>query len=174
MPIETITHNGNMYPAFQASGFAARFAFPFAVELCKGVGYDIGCNRDEWKLPNAFGIDKGFYLYGREWDATHLPQDQGNVFTVDYIFSSHCLEHIPDWVGVLNHWAMALRPGGVLFLYLPHPDQSYWRPWYNRKHVNVLHPDDVYQYLTQSSYWVKAMVSGRDLNHSFYAVAQRI
>ena len=51
--ISTIEYKGEVYPSFQASGFAARFAFPFAKEVCHGIGFDIGCAKREWALPGA-------------------------------------------------------------------------------------------------------------------------
>jgi trans-aconitate methyltransferase len=44
------------------------------------------------------------------------------------VFSSHCLEHITDWNAELDRWVQRLAPGGILFLYLPHPDCEIWHP----------------------------------------------
>lgn len=164
--INIIEFAGERYPKFQSEGFAAKFAFPFALEVCKGEGLDIGCNRNEWKLPNAIPVDPEI----NEYEALLLPQKAGGW---DYIFSSHCLEHVVEWVSVLNYWKQNLRSGGVLFLYLPHPDQMYWMPWNNRKHVNILHPQDIERYLNANGF-KNVFVSGRDLNHSFMAMAEKI
>lgn len=159
--IQTISHNNTKYPAFQSTGNASRFAIPYALEFCKGAGYDIGYNREEWKLPGAIGIDKG------EYNAFNLPEGE-----VDYIFSSHCLEHLPDWVAALDHWGARLRTGGVLFLYLPDYSQTYWRPWHNRKHLNILSPEYLKDYLTDRGY-TNIFSSGIDLNNSFFVVAEK-
>ena len=55
--METIEFDNEVYPKFQASGNASRFIIPFAREFCKGIGYDIGYCREEWKLEGAIGID---------------------------------------------------------------------------------------------------------------------
>jgi SAM-dependent methyltransferase len=165
MTIETIQHQGREYPRFQSEGFAAQFAWPFAQRLCRGRGLDIGCNRPEWALPGAIMIDPNIDV---NTDAYDLPND---VF--DYIFSSHCLEHLPDWVRALDHWGTRLRKGGVLFLYLPHYSQTYWRPWNNRKHVSVLDPQHLEDYLESRGYNKIFVTPGHDLNHSFYAVAEK-
>lgn len=162
--IETIEFKGTKYPAFQSSGFAARFIFPFALEVCKGKGYDIGCNREEWKLPGAIGVDP---MLGGILNAMNLPPEK-----VDYIFSSHCLEHLERWVDVLEYWHNKLKDGGVLFLYLPHPSQEYWKPWHNRKHVNVLSPEIIYEYLYDTG-WKNIFVGNCDLNNSFAAMAEK-
>ncbi|MFA6916995.1 MAG: methyltransferase domain-containing protein [Parachlamydiales bacterium] len=163
--IETIEFNGKLYPKFQASGNAARFVIPFALEVCKGQGLDIGYGKLEWKFPDAIGID-----FGGKHHAMNLPE-----FQWDYIFSSHCLEHIKEpYYKVLNYWARYLRPEGTLFLYLPHPDQEYWWPINDTKHLHVLWPEEILKYLHESQYWTKIFVSERDLNHSFVAMAQKL
>lgn len=162
--IQTIEHNNVHYPAFQSEGFAAKFAIPFAQQVCKGYGYDVGCNRTEWALPGAEPIDPQICS---EFHALNLPP-----LTVDYIFSSHMLEHVPNWVDVLDYWQTKIRRGGTLFLYLPDYSQSYWRVWSNRKHIHTFNPEMIRQYLKDRG-WNKIFVSGVDLNNSFMAMAER-
>jgi SAM-dependent methyltransferase len=191
MSIKTISHNANDYPSFQAEGFAAQFAFPFAFQVCKGVGFDIGCNRLTWSLhPDegravvvidpALKYDNGYctdkevakrsgIITGGPYHAMQLPD-----LEPDFIFSSHCLEHIPDWVTTLGYWHSKLRPGGVLFLYLPDFSQSYWRPWANRKHIHCFTPKVFKKYIAdQPAMWTKGFVSGVDLNNSFIVIAEK-
>ena len=159
-----IEFKGKQYFDFQAEGNAAQWILPFATRLCQGVGYDVGCSKIEWSLPGSIPIDLEF---DDPWHATNLPPQK-----VDYIFSSHCLEHIPDWVNVLIYWKGCLKPGGVIFLYLPHYDQEYWRPWWNRKHVNVMKAEEIESCLTDLGF-VNVVTTGRDLNHSFCVYAER-
>lgn len=160
--MEVVEHDGKIYPKFQTNGNAARFAMPFAKEVLSGKGLDIGCNRAEWAYPGAKMIDLEI---DDEWHAFNLPDEE-----YDYIFSSHCLEHIPDWVGALNYWSEHLKSGGVMFLYLPHYSQTYWRPWSNRKHVNILTPEFINDYFEDRGYH-NILVSGADLYNAFYGVA---
>ena len=162
--IKTLSHEGNIYPALQSNGNAARFIMPFAKELLEGGGYDIGCSNKDWAFPGAVPIDLAF---GDKWDAMNLPDGE-----VDYIFSSHCLEHIPDWVGALDYWSTKLKSGGVLFLYLPHYSQTYWRPWNNRQHVNILTPQYLKDYLIARG-WNNIIVSDRDLYNAFAVVGEK-
>lgn len=171
--MKTIEFNGRHYPAFQAEGNAARWVMPFAREVlkdCKTV-FDVGCCRHEWAYPGAHAIDPAL----NQWDARHFPTEM----TPDAIFSSHCLEHVADWVGALDYWHSRLKTGGIVFLYLPHPDQEYWLPWNNRKHVNVLTPELLHGYLSSRfssgiPKWRDVFVTeGHDLNHSFTAVATK-
>ncbi len=43
---------------------------------------------------------------------------------LDFLLASHVLEHMPDTIGVLAEWARVLRPGGILFLIVPHRDRT--------------------------------------------------
>jgi SAM-dependent methyltransferase len=161
--IETIEFKNNKYPLFQTIGNAAQFVIPYAKHICKGEGYDIGCNREEWKLPNSVGIDLSF---NDGYHATNLPDK-----LVDYIFSSHCLEHLDNWVDVLDYWKSKLKKNGILFLYLPHYDQEYWRPWNNRKHKSIFLPRFIEDYM-KSNGFINIFVSDKDLNNSFIAIGQ--
>lgn len=162
--VETVNYNGVDYPKFQTNGFASRFCLPFAMEVCKGVGYDIGCMRKEWAFPGSTPIDLSF---NDVYDANNLPEGQ-----VDYIFSSHCLEHISDWVGTLDYWGSKLKKGGVIFLYLPDYSQEYWRPWNNRKHLNIFKPEFIKDYFKDREY-NKIFVSNVDLYNSFMVIVEK-
>ena len=91
---------------------------------------------------------------------------------VDYIFSSHCLEHINDWVATLNYWSTKIKEGGVIFLYLPDYSQEYWRPWNNRKHVNIFKPEYIKDYFIDKGF-KKIFVSGVDLYNSFAIMVEK-
>ena len=162
--MNVITYQGDLYPAFQTVGNAAQFAIPFAKHLCKGKGYDIGCMKEEWSFPGSIPIDIRF---DDPYDANNLPDEQ-----VDYIFSSHCLEHIDDWVSTMDYWYSKLKIGGTLFLYLPDYSQKYWRPWNNRKHKHCFTPEIIRDYMNHRRY-KNVFVSGIDLNSSFMVVGEK-
>ena len=164
MSIELIEYKGRSYPAFQRDAFMGQYALPFAKRFCTGIGYDIGCGKREWCFPGALPIDT---VTTEEYNAMNLPGE-----AVDYIFSSHCLEHLPNWVAALEHWTSRLVLGGVLFLYLPDFSQEYWRPWNNRKHLHCLNPDHVRALLEHLGY-VKILVSGVDFCNSFMIVGEK-
>lgn len=162
--INIITYKGKLYPKFQTEGHASKFAIPFAEEVCCGEGFDIGCMKKEWALPGAIPID---IIFNDGWSATKLPKSG-----VDYIFSSHCLEHLPDWVSVLDYWTTTLRVGGTLFLYLPDYSQEYWRPWNNRKHLNIFTPQIIEDYMIHNNY-TNIFKSGVDLNNAFMVIGEK-
>ena len=162
--IKIIDFNGVKYPEFQTMGNAAQYAIPFAKEVCVGIGYDIGCMKKEWALPGSIPIDLSF---NDGFHATNLPKKG-----VDYIFSSHCLEHINDWVDVMDYWYETLNKGGTLFLYLPDYSQEYWRPWNNKKHKNIFNKDIINDYMKHKSY-KNIFISGVDLLNSFMIIGEK-
>lgn len=162
--IETINYKGDVFPKFQSEGRASQFAIPFAKHVCNGDGYDIGCMKEEWSFPGSTPIDLSF---DNGYHATNLPKKN-----VDYIFSSHCLEHIDNWVDTMDYWYDTLKSGGTLFLYLPDYSQTYWRPWNNKKHKNIFSPDIIKDYLIDKEY-KNIFVSGVDLNNAFMVMAEK-
>jgi predicted SAM-dependent methyltransferase len=91
---------------------------------------------------------------------------------LDYVFSSHCLEHLYDWVTVLDYWTFKLKSGGTLFLYLPDYSQEYWRPWNNRKHLNIFTPEIIFDYMKDNGY-KNIFKSGVDLNNAFMVMGEK-
>jgi predicted SAM-dependent methyltransferase len=162
--IETIEYKNKIYPLFQTKGNASQYAIPFAKQVCIGEGYDIGCMKKEWSFPGSIAIDTSF---NDGYHATNLPKKD-----VDYIFSSHCLEHITDWVDVMDYWYDHLKIGGTLFLYLPDYSQVYWRPWNNTKHKNIFTPEIIKDYMLHKSY-KNVFFSGVDLFNSFMIFGEK-
>jgi hypothetical protein len=82
------------------------------------------------------------------------------------------LEHLDNWVDALEYWTSVLKVGGVLFLYLPHYSQEYWRPWNNRKHLHIFTPEIIKDYMLSRGY-INIFGSGPDLNNSFMVVGEK-
>jgi len=162
--MELIRFKNKTYPKFQSQGNAAKFAIPYAQMVCKDVGVDIGCNRKEWSFPNSIPIDLQF---NDGYSALNLPE-----IKINYIFSSHCLEHIPNWVEVMDYWYEKLENEGILFLYLPHYSQEYWKPWNNRKHLHIFTPEIINDYMKDKGY-KNIFRSEKDLNDSFMIFGEK-
>lgn len=161
--MKLIEFNGNKYPYFQCEGNAAQFIIPFAKQFCKGRGVDVGCNRSDWCFEGALPIDPLVNGY----DALNIPFNN-----LDFIFSSHCLEHVDNWVDVLEYWTKKIVVGGVIFLYLPDYSQEYWRPYNNKKHKHIFNAEILKDYF-KSKGFVNIFASGVDLNNSFSVVAEK-
>ena len=150
-------YQNSIYPFYLKTGNACQFFAPFARQFCRGVGLDIGGG--DWPFDGAICVDmKG------GGDAMALPDGE-----YDYIVSSHCLEHLINPVAALEHWKTRLKPGAPLLLYLPHPDQKYWRPQFNRKHLHMWWPKDMAQLVSDLGF-VDVIHSERDLYWAFAVV----
>lgn len=157
-------YRGERYPEYLKHGNAMQFIAPTALQFCKGRGVDVGAGK--WPLPGAVVVERG---PGYEHSSVvNLPEAFGDG-RWDYIFSSHCLEHLENPVAALEHWKTRLRRGGVVFLYLPHPDMAYWRPQNCRKHLHLFWPKDVAKMLTDLGF-VDVIHGERDLAWSFAVV----
>lgn len=170
MSLDLIDFNGKKYPALQARGFASQYSFALAKDFImdRNVVYDIGFSNPLWQYPGSIGIDIN---KGDGFDAMNLPP-----LKADAIYSSHCLEHLPNYVSALNYWNERLQYKGILFLYLPNCEyQEYWRPTSNKKHVHYMTPHLMQKYFEDTpNLWKSFIVTeGYDLNGSFYAVAEK-
>ena len=89
-----------------------------ALQYCKGKGVDIGCEGHKLS-PETIGVD---IVKHPGVDVISTPEKMWDHFEfdeLDYVFSSHCLEHIGAWESAINIWVSLLKKGGILFLYLP-------------------------------------------------------
>jgi SAM-dependent methyltransferase len=150
-------YRGALYPDFIRRGNAMQFVAPLALQFCRGRGVDIGCG--DWPLPDAVPVE-----LRKGGDAYKLPAGPW-----DYAFSSHCLEHLTDPIRALEHWRDSLRPGGALFLYLPHPDMAYWQPQFNRRHLHTWAPAQMAEILRDLDF-ADVIHSERDLAWGFSVV----
>lgn len=96
--------------------------------VLRGQGIDIGCGPDP-VMPDARPFDVG------DGDANHISRHVHEQF--DYVYSSHCLEHMHEPRQVLREWWGLVRPGGYLFVAVPDEDlyeQGFWPPRFNTDH----------------------------------------
>ena len=161
--MNVFTYKNQLYPDYIRRGNACAYVLPFARQFCQGHGLDVGGTK-EWSLPGARIVN---ILQPDGHHAENIPPGPHN-----FIFSSHTLEHVSNYVSVLNHWLEHLKQGGVLFLYLPHPDMEYWLPQNNRKHLHSFDPKDLAKTVLDLGF-TKVFHSERDLYWSFSIVAQK-
>lgn len=79
----------------------------------RGRGIDIGCGSDLLIAPAAT-VDP--------WDQPQGPADLllGVAdATYDFVYSSHCLEHLDSVETALENWSRVLKSGGYLYLVVP-------------------------------------------------------
>jgi SAM-dependent methyltransferase len=93
-----------------------------------GVGIDIGCGDDPVTI-SCLGWDLA------QGDAAELPGIGRHEF--DWVYSSHCLEHLMNPWRVIHRWWEVLRPGGHLLVVVPDEDlyeQGFWPSRFNGDH----------------------------------------
>lgn len=93
-----------------------------------GKGIDIGCG-DDPITPDCRHWDRA------QGDASLLAGIPSASF--DWVYSSHCLEDLPDPGRALARWWEVLRPGGALLVVVPDEDlyeQGQWPSRFNAGH----------------------------------------
>lgn len=81
-----------------------------------GVGIDVGYRgyrEDVMPIANSIGVDTDYPGY----DGKTLPFESE---TLDFVHSSHCLEHIEDYKAALQEWHRVLKVGGYMIITIPH------------------------------------------------------
>jgi len=94
----------------------------------QGEGIDIGCGADP-VFPHVMPFDLA------QGDANEIVAHVHRQF--DFVYASHCLEHMRDPRAAIAQWWQLVRPGGVLFVIVPDEDlyeQGYWPSRFNRDH----------------------------------------
>lgn len=96
-----------------------------------GRGIDVGAGSDVLKAPDA---------QVRAWD---LPDGDAQVLAtvadgqLDFLYSSHCLEHMRCVPTALTNWTRVVRPGGHLYVVVPDYElyeKMKWPSLFNNDH----------------------------------------
>jgi len=141
------------------------------IKYCEGRGLDIGAKHDKIK-PDSIGIDRNKEVgVDVVCDALDL-LFKSDVF--DYVYSSHCLEHIVDTKAALKEWRRVLKQGGKLILYLPHKDLY---KGVNLDHKHDFVPEDITTMLTDIGFKILENYvddNAEEDKYSFTVVAEKI
>lgn len=96
-----------------------------AVPYTRGRGLDIGCGAYK-AFPHFIGVDNMHHAQEFGWDyEPNLAVDSADNLDIiagesmDFVFSSHLLEHMEDIRATLQEWWRVIKVGGYLVLYLP-------------------------------------------------------
>ena len=155
------------YPDYLNEGNAMSFVLERAKKWCVGRGLDIGASR--WPFPGAVPVQN-------DPDQNAHKLDKFPDGSQDFVFSSHCLEHLDDWQGALRLWVRKIRPGGRLFLYLPHRSMRLWRPgsvWVGSEHRWSPSYQMINPFLEKLGMKVLDLDKGWDAYWSFFIVAEK-
>ena len=106
---------------------------------CKGKGVEIGAS-----AHNPFGLDtlnvdiaddgegraEQMRMCGRVVTVDVLAPGDDLPFadeSQDFVVSSHVLEHFPDPIAALLEWHRVTRPGGTIYMIVPHKERTFDR-----------------------------------------------
>jgi len=94
--------------------YEQRLQLGFFDRYLKGYGIDIGSGADCLRLPNhnpVVSFDKP------NGDAQYMVRYDEDTF--DFVYSSHCLEHLNNPIKALRSWHRICRPDGYLYVVVP-------------------------------------------------------
>ena len=92
------------------NGFFDKYMFGKTAVEVGGTGYSEGAQPI---LPGVINIDIDYPGY----DGLHMPFEDESQ---DYIYTSHCLEHIEDYKTALREWYRVTKTGGYMVIIVPH------------------------------------------------------
>ncbi len=102
-----------------------------------GKGIDIGSGDDlvtrEGLWPDVVSCEA---FDAADGDAACITEHR-SPSSYDFVYSSHCLEHLPDPGKALRQWGDLVKPGGYLAVVVPDEDlyeQSHWPSRHNAGH----------------------------------------
>jgi ADP-heptose:LPS heptosyltransferase len=152
------------------------------VPYTRGRGLDLGCGPHK-AFPHFIGVDD--YTDKRLFGIDVKPDVPADVrkldifgsASMDFVFSSHCLEHLVDYKGALREWWRVIKPGGHLCLYLPHADHY---PRIGAEGANIDHkhdfmPDDIVSAMRGLGGWdmLRNEVRTERSEYSFFQVFRK-
>lgn len=133
-----------------------------------GHGIDIGGQ------PDPLGQYAGIFarmLSARTWDLADgdaqylacVPDE-----SLDFVHSSHCLEHVVDVNEALRNWLRVLKPGGYLIVTVPDEDMYEQGLWPSR-----FNPDHKWTFtMAKAASWSPRSINVVDLVKAFAPVAE--
>lgn len=101
----------------------------------KGVGIDIGCGDDPLVPEAGSQVTQWDILDG---DAQVMAGVDAESF--DFVYSSHCLEHMREPLVAVQRWWELVAPGGYLIVVVPDEDlyeQCLWPSRFNTDHKST-------------------------------------
>lgn len=160
-------YRGRLYPGYLNNGNAISFIKEKALGYCSGKGIDVGA--DKWPFPGAIPIQNEVHQ-----NANKLDRFENE--SLDYVFSSHCLEHVDDWKDALQLWISKLKIGGIMFLYLPHKSNKLWKPggpWVGMGHKWSPTYQDIIKFISKNGMEIIEYNNWRDEYWSFFVAARK-
>lgn len=152
------------------------------VRYTRGQGLDLGCGPSKiW--PHAIGVDN--YTETALFGIQMKPDVVSNVTdlkvfgsaSMDWVFSSHVLEHVQEFKAALKEWWRVIKPSGFLILYLPHKEMypNVGTEGANPDHKHDFMPQDIVSAMKDVGGWdlVRNEDRSEDREYSFFQVYRK-
>lgn len=162
-----------------SQGYESAKIASIAVPYLRGRGLDIGCGTSKvW--PHALGLDNGHHFGKGAADVVIKDARDVGIFaddSLDFVFSSHLLEHIVDFRGALKSWWAKIKINGHLVLYLPHKNfyPNIGHDGANPDHKHDFLPDNIIEAMKDIGSWelLENEDRGGTNEYSFYQVYRK-
>jgi SAM-dependent methyltransferase len=141
----------------------------------RGQGIDVGAGSFKI-LPHAISVDNGCdnVMFGIPFkaDVSVKSADTMPIFgtqSLDWVYSSHLLEHLDDPEKALKEWWRVLKVKGLLILYLPHEDlyPKVGEPGANPDHKCNLNEQKVIDWMLNVGKWDLIRCEQRNENEEY-------
>lgn len=154
-----------------------------AAPFLRGRGLDLGAGVFK-VLPHVISVDNGHHeAFGHQIhaDVRVATAEKLDVFasaSMDFVFSSHLLEHIQDYKAALREWWRVVKQGGYMVLYLPHKMlyPNIGQKGANSDHKHDFMPDDIVKAMEENSAWdlVDLQERSEGYEYSMFLVFKKI
>jgi len=150
----------------------------------RGRGLDLGAGSFK-VLPHVISVDNGHHeMFGHhiQPDVKVQTAEKLDVFasrSMDFVFSSHLLEHIEDYKAALKEWWRVVKDGGYLILYLPHKEfyPNVGQPGANPDHKHDFLPVDIQDAMKEvATGWdlIRCQERNNDQEYSMLLIFKRV
>lgn len=140
----------------------------YATRWFVGIGLDVGGGIDSLALfTELFPRIAKVLIYEQDHGDAQL-LDNVDDASFDFLYSSHCLEHVRDPREALGNWIRVVRPGGHLVISVPDEDlyeQGIWPSRFNPDHKTTWTID-------KAQSWSPVSVNVLDLVRAFRDIAR--
>lgn len=149
-------------------------------QYLRGRGLDLGAG-DFKILPHAISVDN---MHHAAFGFTQKPDIMSDVTnldmiasqSMDWVYSSHTLEHTVDYKAALKEWWRVIKQGGLLVLYLPHAKfyPNIGTVGANPDHKHDFLPEDILAALPDGHDVIQCQERNEDYEYSMLIVARKL
>lgn len=152
-----------------------------AARYLRGRGLDLGAGSFR-VLPHVTTVDNMHHahMFGFNYKPDIVSDvEKLDVIasqSMDFVFSSHALEHIVDYKSALKEWWRVVKQGGHLVLYLPHKQfyPNIGEPGANPDHKHDFLPEDIVSAMPDGFDLVQSQERDEGTEYSFLLVFKKL